>query len=34
MIANKNEAKKMTEHIPDDYCKRKFISTTCNSNQK
>ena len=34
MIKNKNEAKKMTEHISDDYCKRKFNSTTCNSNQK
>ena len=34
MITKKNEAKKMTEHISDDYCKRKFNSTTCNSNQK
>ena len=33
MIANKNEAKAMTKHIPCD-CKCKFNSTTCNSNQK
>ena len=33
MIANKDEAKAMTEHISCD-CKCKFNSTTCNSNQK
>ena len=33
MIANENEAKVMTKHIPCD-CKCKFNSTTCNSNQK
>ena len=33
MITNKEEAKTMTKHISCD-CKCKFISTTCNSNQK
>ena len=33
MIANKNEAKAMTEHISCDY-KCKLNSTTCNSKQK
>ena len=33
MIANKDEAKAMTEHISCD-CNCKFNSTTCNSNQK
>ena len=33
MIANKNEAKTMTEHISFD-CKCKFNSTICTSNQK
>ena len=33
MIANKNEAKAMVEHISCD-CKRKFNSTSCNSKQK
>ena len=33
MIANKNEAKAMTEHISCD-CKFKFSSTVYNSNQK
>ena len=33
MIANKNKAKVMTEHISCD-CKCKFNSTICNSNQK
>ena len=33
MIANKNEAKAMVEHISCD-CKRKFNSTACNSKQK
>ena len=33
MIANKYEAKPMTEHISCD-CKCKFNSTTCNSKQK
>ena len=33
MIANKNEAKAMTKHIS-CYCKCKFNSTACSSNQK
>ena len=33
MIKNKNEAKTITKHIS-CYCKCKFNSTTCNSNQK
>ena len=33
MIANKDEAKAMTEHISYD-CKCSFNSTTCNSNHK
>ena len=33
MLTNQNEAKTMTKHISCD-CKRKFNSTTCNSNQK
>ena len=33
MIANKNEAKVMTEHISCD-CKCKFNNTACNLNQK
>ena len=33
MIANKNDAKAMTQHVSCD-CKYKFNSTTCNSNQK
>ena len=33
LIANKNEAKTMTEHISCD-CKCKFNSTMCNSKQK
>ena len=33
MLTNKNEAKPMTKHIS-CYCKCKFNSTTCNSNQK
>ena len=33
MITNKDEAKAMAEHIS-CYCKLKFNSTTCNSNQK
>ena len=33
MIANKNEAKAIVEHISCD-CKRKFSSTACNSKQK
>ena len=33
MITNKDEAKAMTEHIS-CYCKCKFNSTTCNSNQE
>ena len=32
-ITNKNESKRMLKHISCD-CKRKFISTTCNLNQK
>ena len=33
MITNKNETKGKTEHVSCD-CKRKFNSTTYNSNQK
>ena len=33
MITNKNEAKTLVKHIS-CYCKCKFNSTTCNSNQK
>ena len=33
MISNKNEAKTLVKHIS-CHCKRKFNSTTCNSNQK
>ena len=33
IMTNKTEIEKMTKHISYD-CKCKFISTTCNSNQK
>ena len=33
IMTNKTEIEKMTKHISCD-CKCKFISTTCNSNQK